>query len=136
MKTTNYYNTFIHIAEDCPVKEAEVPPQKNGEKTVAAIQYEMIKENPYKYTSDDILFAVFAVKNNISPKEKVKEKEKFFSKGQPCFRSSPLAKRYGWGVHSNAEGKIAIYEVESADYKRFSKDKNVKQLKALRSKRI
>jgi len=136
MKTTNYYNTFIHIAEDCPVKSGEIPPQKNDEKTAAVIQFEMIKQNPYKFTSDDILFKVYAIKNKISSKENEREKEKFFSKGQPCFRSSPLTKRYGWGVHSNAEGKIAIYNVESAEYKKFSNDKNLKQLKAMRSKRI
>jgi hypothetical protein len=26
--TTNYFNTFIEVAEDCPVIVAEVPPQK------------------------------------------------------------------------------------------------------------
>jgi len=136
MKTTNYYNTFIHIAEDCPVKSAEIPPQKDGEKTAATIQFETIKQNPYKFTSDDILFSVYAIKNKLGSKEKEKEREKFFSKGQPCFRSSPLTKRYGWGVHSNAEGKIAIYEVESAEYKKLSNDKTLKHLNAMRSKRI
>ncbi|MDD8018050.1 MAG: DUF6157 family protein [Bacteroidota bacterium] len=138
MKTysTNYKNTFIEIADDCPVKGAEVPPQKEGEKTAAIIQFEMIKRNPYKFTSDDIFFSVYSIKNKIPTKDKAKEKEKFFSKGQPCFRGSPLTKRYGWGVHSNAEGKIAIYEVESAEYKKLSKDKNLTHLKALRSKRV
>jgi len=135
MKTTNYYNTFIHIADDCPVESAEIPPEKNGEKTAAVIQFEMIKQNPYKFTSDDIIFSVYAIKNKISSKEHEREKEKFFSKGQPCFRSSPLTKRYGWGVHSNAEGKIAIFEVESVEYKKLSKDKKLKHLNALRSKR-
>jgi hypothetical protein len=35
MKTTNYYNTFIEVAEDCPIKTGEAPPQKVKEKTVA-----------------------------------------------------------------------------------------------------
>lgn len=135
MKTTNYYNTFIEVADDCPVKTAEEPPQKDREKTVANIQFEMIRNNPYKYTSDDILFHVYATKNKINGKDFDEEREKFFSKGQPCFRSSPLTKRYGWGVHSDSHGKIAIYAVESSEYKRLSKDKNLKHLKAMRSKR-
>jgi hypothetical protein len=135
MKTTNYYNTFIEVADDCPVKIAEVPPQKGDDKTIANIQFEMIGGSPYQYTSDDILFSVYAIKNKISGKDLQQEREKFFSKGQPCFRSSPLTKRYGWGVHSDSEGKIAIYPVESDQYKKLSEDKNLKCIKAMRSKR-
>jgi hypothetical protein len=39
-------------------------------------------------------------------------------------------------VHSNAEGKIAIYAIESDKYKKFLKDRALKQLKAMRSKRV
>ncbi len=95
----------------------------------------MIGGNPYQYSSDDVIFSVYEVKNNINNKELDKEREKFFLKGQPCFRSSPLAKRYGWGVHNNPEGKIAIYAVETEEYKKLSKDKNLKHLKAMRTKR-
>ncbi|MGP8214770.1 MAG: DUF6157 family protein [Bacteroidia bacterium] len=135
MKTTNYFNTFIEVAEDCPIKVSETPPLKNGVKTVANIQFEMIKNNPYKYTSDEILFSVFAIRNNIKDSDIEKELEKFFSKGQACFRSSPLTKRYAWGVHSNSYGKIAIYSTDSEEYKKFSKDKSIRHLKAMRSKR-
>ncbi len=135
MKTTNYYNTFIQVADDCPVNVAGMPPQKGDDKTAANIQFEMIKNNPYEYTSDEILFCVYAIKNKISDKDLEEERENFFSKGQPCFRSSPLTKRYGWGVHSDAEGKIAIYAVDSDEYKKLSKDQNLKTVKAMRSKR-
>lgn len=136
MKTTNYYNTFIEVADDCPAKVAEVPPEKGNEKTAANIQFEMISANPYKYTSDDVLFAVFSEKNKIAGPVLVSEREKFFSKGQPCFRSSPLTKRYGWGLHSNDEGKIAIFGIDSDEYKNFLKDKNMQHVKAMRSKRV
>lgn len=136
MHTTNYYNTFIAVADDCPINIAEVPPQKGDDKTAANIQFEMIGGDPYKYTSDDILFSVYKMKNKIGENEVEREREKFFSKGQPCFRSSPLTKRYGWGVHSNAEGKIAIYPVESEEYKKLSNDENLKCVKAMRSKRV
>jgi hypothetical protein len=89
----------------------------------------------YKYTSDDVLFSIYAAKNDVADKDIDKEKSRFFSRGHPCFRSSPLPKRYGWGVHSNAEGKIAIYAVDSDEYKKLAKDRDVKHLKAMRSKR-
>lgn len=135
MTTTNYYNTFIQIAEDCPAQTAEAPPLKGEQQTVANLKYEMLAAGPYQHTSDDVLFEVFAIRNAVSQKSRAAEREKFFSKGQPCFRASPLTKRYGWGVHSDAEGKIALVAVESKEYKKLSTDPTIKQLKAMRSKR-
>lgn len=131
--TTNYYDTFISVAEDCPVTESEIPVAKNGKPTVASTQYDSISNKPYKYTSDDVIFDIYSEQNGVENNQV--EREKYFSKGQPCFRSSPLGKRYGWGVHSNSEGKIAIYPIESTEYEKLSKDPDVKQLKAMRSKR-
>lgn len=130
--TTNYKDTFIEIAEDCPTTIGEIPPAKTV-KTVATIQFEIVHRNPYKYTSDDVLFQVFADKNDLTKGEYKKAREQFFSKGQPCFRASPLTKRYGWGVHSNKDGKIALFGAESAEYKKLSKDKNLKVIKAMKS---
>jgi hypothetical protein len=128
MMTTNYYETFISVADDCPVEFAEVPPSKEP-KSIAQLEFEMVIENPYVYTSDDVLYAANGARKGIS-------KEHFFSKGQPCFRASPLIKRYGWGVHSNKEGRIAIYARESDEYRQFAEDDSLKQLKAMRSKRV
>lgn len=135
MHSTNYFDTFIEVADDCPVIAGEAPPQKEGRKTIANLQFEMLKDNPYKYTSDDVLFRIYAAKNNVADKDIDKEKTRFFSKGQPCFRSSPLPKRHGWGVHSNSEGKIAIYAMGSDEYKKLAEDRDVRHLKAMRSKR-
>lgn len=135
LHSTNYYNTLIEVAEDCSVNVAEIPPQKNDEKTVALLQYNMILEHPYIYTSDDVVFTVYAERQTIPKKDYKTEREKFFSRGQPCLRSSPLPKRYGWGVHSNEEGKLALVGVESEVYKKLAKDNSVKQIKAMRSKR-
>jgi hypothetical protein len=57
------------------------------------------------------------------------------SKGHPHFRVSALAKRYGWGIHNDAEGKVALIAVESPDYKRLVKDPRTTKLKAFRSMR-
>ena len=135
MKTTNYFNTFIEAAEDCPVKSAEVPLQKGDNPTIANIQFDMIAANPYLYNSDDVIFKGYAIKNNLVNNIET-ERELFFSKGQACLRCSPLTKRYGWGVHSNSEGKIAIFPMESAEYQQFVEDEKVNNIKAMRSKRI
>jgi Family of unknown function (DUF6157) len=134
LHSTNYFDTFIEVAEDCPLTVAEVPPQKE-EKTIASLQYNMIHDHPYTYTSDDIIFNVYAERQGIAKKDLKAEREKFFSKGQPCMRSSALPKRYGWGVHSNEDGKLALVAVETAAYKKLAGDKTVKQIKAMRSRR-
>lgn len=135
METTNYYNTFIEIAEDSTATSGEIPPVKRDKKSVANLQYEMLVDKPYHYTSDDVLFAVFAQRKNIPANELDAQREVYFSKGQPCFRASPLTKRYGWGVHSNVDGKIAIYGVETHEYQQFIKDGTLQKKKAMRSKR-
>jgi hypothetical protein len=133
--TTNYINTFIEVAGDCPVSHAETPSEKKI-KTLAELQYDKIIKNPYRYTSDDIIFDCYALKNDIAENEKEEAKIHFFSKGQPCLRSSPLAKRYGFGIHHNQEGKVAIFPVESKEYQNFLNDDSIKKVKAMRSKKI
>ena len=135
MHTTNYFNTFIEIAEDCKADKGEMPPIKGDKRTVANLQFEMIYENPYKFTSDEVLFGVFAIRKDFSKGELKEEKELYFSKGQPCFRASPLTKSYGWGIHSNEEGKIALFGAETKEYKEFIADKSIKKVMAMRSKR-
>lgn len=133
--TTNYKDTFIEVADDCIATRGEVPPSKGDAKTVATIQFEMVAQNPYKYTSDDVLFQVYAERNGLTEDEYKTGREQFFSKGQACFRASPLTKRYGWGVHSDKDGKIAIFGCETAAYKKLSDNENLKVIKAMKSSR-
>ncbi len=133
--TTNFQSTFIEVAEDCPLNMAEIPPMKGNKKSVANMQFEMLNKNPYKYTSDDVLFQVFADRNDLTKNEYEKERKNFFSKGQPCFRASPLTKRYGFGIHSDERGRIAMYGVETKEYAIFIADQSIEKVKAMRSKR-
>ena len=135
MHSTNYYNTLIEVAEDCPTGQAEIPPLKGNKKSVANIQFEMLHGHPYEYTSDDVLFAVFAARKEIPEEDVAEQRAIFFSKGQPCFRASPLAKRYGWGVHSNEAGKIALFGMETEVYQKLVADDAIVKKKAMRSKR-
>lgn len=135
MGSTNYFNTLIEIAEDCPASEGEMPPIKGEKQSVANLQFELLYEHPYEYTSDDVLFSVFATRKEIPQRELEEQRAIYFSKGQPCFRASPLTKRYGWGIHSNAEGKVAMFAVESEKYQQLVADESVVKKKAMRSKR-
>ena len=136
MGSTNYFNTLIEIAEDCPVQQGEMPPVKGEKKSVANLQFDMLYDHPYKYTSDDVLFSVYAMRKEIARADREEERRRYFSKGQPCFRASPLTKRYGWGIHSNAEGKIAMISSDSPTYQQLQQDASVTKTKAMRSKRL
>jgi hypothetical protein len=130
--TTNYYDTFITVADDCPVNQAEIPPLKK-QRSVANIEFDLLAGHPYQYTSDEILFSVFAEKQGLKKNELAEARSLFFSKGQPCFRASPLTKRYGWGVHFDREGKMALVDMDSEDYKKYKADKTISVVKAMRS---
>ncbi|MTV16921.1 MULTISPECIES: DUF6157 family protein [Bradyrhizobium] len=139
LHSTNCFNTLIRVAEDCPAQRGEEPQPRDGQPTVAVLQYQMIAGAPYKYTSDDVVFATSAAGRALDAKAAKKAcslaRETFFSRGQACMRASPLGKRFGWGVHADAEGRIALYAVDSKRYQALAADPEVVQVRAMRSKR-
>ncbi len=133
--TTNYFDTFIEVAEDTKVSCGTKPASKTVRKTIAEMQYEMVVNNPYKFTSDEVFFQVYADRNDLTKEEYEQARQQFFSKGQPCFRSSPLTKTFGFGVHSDSNGKVAIFGMETEDYEKFLNDPRIKKVKAMRTKK-
>jgi len=131
--TTDYIDTFITVADDTKVTCGTVPPSRGNKKTIAEMQYELLAQNPYKFSSDDVLFQVFADRNDLTEAEYELARKQFFSKGQACFRASPLTKTYGFGVHCDNQGKMAIYGMETPDYEKFVADKQLKHVKAMKS---
>ena len=77
LHTTNYYNTFIEVADDSIAVAGEITPSKNEKKTVANMQYDMLAKHPYQYTSDDVLFQMYADRNDLT-KADYKNKENCF----------------------------------------------------------
>lgn len=132
--TTNYANTFIEVAEDTKVEAGTKPPSK-AKKTVAEMQYDLLANHPYQYTSDDVLFQVHADRNDLTEAEYKQARAQFFSKGQACLRASPLTKTYGFGIHSDGEGNVALYGMETAAYKKLASDPKIKKVKAMKSSR-
>jgi hypothetical protein len=133
--STNYANTFIAIAPDSAATEGVVPPLKEGKPSVAWRTWQMIAQNPYKFTSDEVIFGVFAERNGIPPEERSAARDAFFSKGQACLRASDLCKKYGWGIHHDAEERVALYPVESSEYAAFVASDEVDVKRAMRSAR-
>ncbi|GLX02589.1 DUF6157 family protein [Microtetraspora sp. NBRC 16547] len=135
----NDIETFIVISDDCPAVEGTVPPERGGKKTIARLQYDMIIEAPYAYTEEEVLFMSKMRSQGVTDEELARDREAlwagFFAKPQACMRASSLPKRFGWGVHFDKEGKVAIYPVESAEYAELATSGEVKVVKGMRSRR-
>ncbi len=130
--TTNYKNTFIEVALDSKATCGTVPPTLKEGLSLAGMHFNIIAAKPYQFTSDEVMFEVFAQRKNILPEDINTAKSDYFSKGQPCFRASALTKQYGWGIHANEIEKIAIFGVETAEYEAFVKDEKITKVKAMR----
>lgn len=135
MGSTNYSNAFIQVADDCPAQGPEEPPTGGKAPTVAALQHRLITKHPYALTSDDVIFEVHAIRRGIPEADKPAERAAFFAKDQACLRSSPLGKRYGWGIHHDARGRVALVPLGSERYQALLADPALRQLKAMRSRR-
>lgn len=129
----NYVNTLIAIADDCPVQEPVVPPRNDAKPTIAAEQYRLLDGHPYELTSEDVIFTVYADKQDIPDEDRPAAREEYFSKGRPCLRTSPLAKKFGWGLHSDAEGRLALIGAGTDRYRELLDDPATKTVKAMRS---
>lgn len=130
--TTNYADTFIAVSSDCPAA-AGVTRMKPG--TVAALQLELLQAQPYGLTSDDLLFEVNARRSGVADADRPAARAAFFAKPQACLRASPLVKKHGWGLHHDAQGRIAAYGVETEAYRELAARPDLKQVAGMRSAR-
>ncbi len=136
MHSTNYYHTLIEVADDCKAERGVVPPLRAGGKTLARLQFELLSESPYHFTSDEVLIQIHMQRKNLPGTMLNQVRRDLFSKGQPCLRTSPLPRQYGWGIHFNAEGKIAVAGRETDLYRLWQNEPEIAKLKAMRSSRV
>jgi hypothetical protein len=126
----NYYNTFITVSPDCPAEFGMVPPDKKGGRTKPSLEYELASRQPYGYTQEDLLYEVYVRHKGYSAEELAANgteiRKAFFSKPTACLRASMLPKKYGWGIHFNEQGKMALVPRESEAYHRFASGEDAK----------
>ncbi|PRX71960.1 hypothetical protein B0G52_107159 [Cohnella sp. SGD-V74] len=137
----NYYDTFITVAPDCSAERGIIPPEKKSGRTKPSIEYDLVANNPYKYTQEELLFQTHVLHKEI-PQEELEAREaelraEFFSKPTACLRASMLPKKYGWGLHFDSQGRLALVPRETAEYDRLAGggEPGVKVLAAMRSSR-
>ena len=133
-----YANTFIEVAEDCRATTGEVPSERAGGPTVAAIQYAMLADAPRRWTQEDVQFASspdVRGRDDLSDEDLERLRREYFTQPRSCLRASPLPKAFGWGLHYDAEGRITLHAVDSDEYAQLRSDPALTQLRAMRSSR-
>ena len=116
LENVDYVDTFITVSPDSSAVAASEPQPRGGKPTVASATYDMIASAPYRHRSSDVIFTVWADRQGIPEAEREARWAEFFGVGRACLRSSDLPKRYGWGVHADGDGRLALYPIGSAEY--------------------
>jgi hypothetical protein len=115
MESVDYTSTFITVAPDFAGSTAVEPEPRRDVPTIASETFSLIASEPYRLRSSDVIFRVWASRHDVEPSSDA-EWKKFYSQPHACLRSSDLGKRYGWGIHADAEGRLAVYPVGSPEY--------------------
>ncbi|MEM5532434.1 DUF6157 family protein [Pseudoalteromonas arctica] len=100
---------LILISPDSKTEVASIPPEG---KTVTRIAYEVLIENPYLYTEQEFMREVHIVRRKCSN----------LKINKYSIKRSDLLKKFGWGVHKDSNGKMALVAVDSDHYRRLSKE--------------
>jgi hypothetical protein len=116
-------NCFVRLSSDSPVTRSVVPGLYAGKPTVQLIQYELLTKSPYRFTLEELIFQTHVRKAGLSVAEAKARRQKIwpvlFARPHACMRASALPKKYGWGVHYDAKGRIALHAAESPEYRAF-----------------
>ncbi|GAA0603223.1 DUF6157 family protein [Virgibacillus siamensis] len=131
----NYYDTFILIADDSPVRRSKIPESNRKKQTIAEIEYELLKEKPGYYTQDELQFKVHMKHKEIPEVNRDEELVHFLEKSRACMRASALSKRLGWGIYFDSDGKAELVPVESKRYRDLQERNDIKRFKAMKSKK-
>ena len=139
--STGYVNTFIAVADDCPVTRGLVPTARGPKKTVAMLQYDLLAGNPHQLTQDDVLFTTWLKQRELADDDVGSDldalRQNFFSVPKACLRASPLPKTHGWGLRFDDQGRVALCAMDSPAYQDavMGRLPGITVVKAMRSRR-
>ena len=121
--STSAREELIEIAADSRVMRSKEPNDGGNEKTVARISYEVLSENPYKFSEREFYHEVHVVRRK-RPDLKIDSYK---------IQRLALVKEFGWGIHRNSDEKLALVAYESERYKELLANPLVKRTKASRN---
>ncbi len=116
MESVDYTDTFIAVAPDTAATCGVVPVPRAQGPTVASASYGLVAPHPYRYRSSEVIFTVWADRQGIPTEERDVAWVDYFAKPRACLRASDLGKRFGWAVHADEAGRIALHGLGTAEY--------------------
>lgn len=122
--STSPLEELIEVAADSSATRSEEPHDGGTAKTIARISYEVLTESPYKFSEREFYHEVHVVRRK-RPDLRIKNYN---------IKRSPLVKNYGWGIHRNSDGKLALIARESNRYEDLFANPLVKKTKAYRNR--
>lgn len=116
-------HTFVQVAPDCSAERGTAPASKREPPPTHVVQFALLIADPYRYTNEELILEVFARRQGLGGPELESSRgalrDELFSRPHPCMRASMLPKKFGWGVHSDSGGRLALYARESESYQRL-----------------
>lgn len=140
MESVDYTDTFIAVAPDTAAAAGVVPVPRPQGPTVGSATYDLLAPNAYRFRSSEVIFPVWADLQEVPAEERDVAWEGFFSEPRARLRSSDLGKRFGWGIHADENGRIALHGLGTLEYERLASSRTpdgwpVKVVAAMRSRR-
>ena len=124
MRVKAIVDAFVLVAPDCLVGAAVPPPSRGDIPTVPAIQYELLTAHPYTLTLLDLIYETHVRRAGLlgplTAAARAAIEVELFGKPVACMRTSALPKKYGWGVHYDGQGRLALHGVGTAEYQAFA----------------
>jgi hypothetical protein len=118
-------NTLIMPSDDCDTPVAVVPAGKNKKNPIPVDWYQNLIKCPHKYTEREFRELVyFTIRGDMT--NKIDEYDS---------RRSLLCRKYGWGIHFDGSGRMALLGRESKEFKTLSADPLVTKVRAFNAKR-
>jgi hypothetical protein len=114
---------LITVSEDYPSKKSKQPLREG---TAIKLLHDVLEANPYKYTEREYFHHVHHVLRKRTDL-KIDEYK---------IRRSDLVKKYGYGIHTNAEGKIAMVPCESTKYKMLLEDESIAKVQGYKLSKV
>jgi hypothetical protein len=132
LMATGYVNAFITTAPDCPLAVGTVPTHAMS---IAGIEHSLLLDCPYEYMAHELIIDVHRRHKRVDDVELEDFKALLFTKSHACMRLSMLTKRWGWGVHYNEQGRMALYGAETDEYRQFAMRSDLRVMTARPARR-
>lgn len=116
---------LITKSPDSKIKRAIHPANKRAHQTITQIYFEELIRNPYGFTEEELRHRV-----HVELRKRRDLKLKSYS-----IKRSELLKKYGWGLHVDSAGRLALVGCDGKRYKELTRNPRVLKISGYRTRK-